>query len=646
MCGIAGFAPKPDRPFLDAATLQRMTGLLAHRGPDAETFMLDQGFGFGHRRLSIIDVEGGDNPLSDPDGIVSLVFNGEIYNHAELRAELEAKGARPRTRSDGEVIVHGYLVFGLDGMLERLRGMFAFALLDRRDRTLHLARDPFGIKPLYHSTTRDALVFGSEIKAITGALPGPWELSRRGLLQSASLGFTMAPETIFERVQCLPPGHVATWRKGHLGFRPYHELSFVPDREPADPERLWHEFQEAVRRHLMSEVPLGAFLSGGVDSAAVVAAMGEAGGDLIDAVTVGVDAPGMDERAHARATARALKNVLLHEEIAKPSITELLPKLAWHLDQPFADSSAAPTWLVSEAARRHVTVALSGDGGDENFAGYRRTRFDVLEDRIRRRVPETLGRHLIGPLGRAWPCSPRLPQPLRAGTLLKNVGSDWLEAYIRSMARIPEVRARRLLNGDALGPEPLRIGFEGHAQRVNHLDPLSRTLAMDFRTWLTDDILVKVDRMSMAHSLEVRVPLLDTDFVTYAAGLPTTAKLRNGRGKHLFRQALRNRIPDDVLDRPKQGFHLPIDAWLTGPLQLRLQNLAANRQARIADYVDLDMVQHSIEEHAQRSADRSTELWFVLMLDAFLEHGAQTATAEHSLRNDAPTAIRVREAAS
>ncbi|MEM8949667.1 MAG: asparagine synthase (glutamine-hydrolyzing) [Pseudomonadota bacterium] len=629
MCGIAGFAPKPDRPALDAATLQRMAGMLAHRGPDAETFMVDQGFGLAHRRLSIIDVEGGDNPLEDPDGAVSLVFNGEIYNHLDLRAELEAKGARPCTGSDGEVIVHGYLAWGLDGMLARIRGMFAFALYDRRDRVLYLARDPFGIKPLYHSITRDALVFGSEIKAITGALPGPWEMSRRGLLQSACLGFTLAPETIFERVQCLPPGNVATWREGRLDFRPYHTLTFAPDRERSDPYELWHRFRTTVERHLMSEVPLGAFLSGGVDSAAVVTAMGETSGRTIDAVTVGVDAPGMDERDHARMTAGALGNIRLHEEVARASITELLPKLAWHLDQPFADSSAAPTWMVSEAARRHVTVALSGDGGDENFAGYRRTRFDVLEDRIRRRVPAPIGRHFIEPLGRAWPSSPRLPRPLRAGTLLKNVGSDWLDAYIRSMARIPETRARRLLNQDVLPEEPLRSGFEGHAKAAEGLDPLSRTLAMDFRTWLADDILVKVDRMSMAHSLEVRVPLLDTDFVTYAAGLPTDAKLSKGRGKQLFRKALRNRIPHQVLDRRKQGFHLPLDAWLTGPLQLRLRSLASDRRARIADYLDLDLLKGSIEEHTQRSADRSTELWFALMLDAFLTHGAQATASQH-----------------
>lgn len=622
MCGIAGFAPKPDRPFLNASTLQRMTSLLAHRGPDAETFMLDKGFGLGHRRLSIIDVDGGDNPLEDQDGNVCLVFNGEIYNHRELRADLETRGARPKTGSDGEVIVHGYLAYGLTGMLERLRGMYAFALYDRRDQLLHLARDPFGIKPLYHSTTADALVFGSEMKAITGSLPGPWDLSKRGMLQSAALGFTLSPETIFEQVLSLPAGHVATWRQGRLSIEPFHDLAFEPGAESADPDRLWQVFRDSVDRHLMSDVPLGAFLSGGVDSTAVVRAMGEITSDTIDAVTVGVQAPGMDERAHARQTADALGKIRLHEESADAVITDLIPCLAYHLDQPFADSSAAPTWLVSQAARRHVTVALSGDGGDENFAGYRRTRYDVLEDQIRQIVPDQLSRHLFGPLGRVWPRSPKLPQPLRAGTLLQNVGGDWLDAYIHSMARIPEARVRRLLHTEAIADEPLRESFVRHARKVEHYDPLSRVLAMDFRTWLTDDILVKVDRMSMAHSLEVRVPLLDTDFVSYAARLPNDAKLQGGKGKQLFRKTLRGRIPDEVLDRPKQGFHLPLDAWLNGPLQVKLQTLTADRNNPLFDHVNINMVTTCMEEHGQQVADRSTDLWFVLMLDAFLQHGA------------------------
>ncbi|MGI9450642.1 MAG: asparagine synthase (glutamine-hydrolyzing) [Geminicoccaceae bacterium] len=624
MCGIAGFAPKPDRPFLDASTLHRMTSLLAHRGPDAETFMIDQGFGLGHRRLSIIDVEGGDNPLEDHDRTVSMVFNGEIYNHQELRADLEALGARPKTQSDGEVIVHGYLAFGLMGMLKRLRGMYAFALYDRREKLLHLARDPFGIKPLYHCTTSDGLVFGSEIKAIVGALPGPWELSKRGLLQSATLGFTLAPETIFERVLALPPGHVATWRQGLLSIQPHHDLVFEPGAQVANPEELWYRFRKAVGRHLMSEVPLGAFLSGGIDSSAVIKAMTEVDRNPIDAITVGVQAPGMDERSEARAVADNLGDVRLHEETAEPAITELLPRLAWHLDQPFADSSAAPTWLLSEAARRHVTVALSGDGGDENFAGYRRTRYDVLENQVRQLVPEPLGRHVFGPLGRAWPRSPKLPQPLRAGTFLQNVGGDWLDAYIHSMARIPEQRARSLLHPEIAGGEPLRESFLRHAQKVQDHAPLSRVLAMDFRTWLADDILVKVDRMSMAHSLEVRVPLLDTDFVSYTARLPDSAKLNGGKGKQIFRDALRGRIPDRTLDRAKQGFHLPLDAWLNGPLQIKLNALINDRGNPLFDYIDADVFATSMEEHGARVADRSADLWFVLVLDAFLHHGPQT----------------------
>ncbi|MGI9491024.1 MAG: asparagine synthetase B family protein, partial [Geminicoccaceae bacterium] len=358
--------------------------------------------------------------------------------------------------------------------------------------------------------------------------------------------------------------------------------------------------------------------------AAVVKAMTEVDQNPIDAITVGVQAPGMDERSEARAVAESLGRIRLHEETAAPAITELLPRLAWHLDQPFADSSAAPTWLVSEAARRHVTVALSGDGGDENFAGYRRTRYDVLENQIRQLVPEPVGRHVFGPLGRVWPRSPKLPQPLRAGTFLQNVGGDWLDAYIHSMARIPEQRARSLLHPEIASEEPLRESFLRHAQKVQDQPSLSRVLAMDFRTWLADDILVKVDRMSMAHSLEVRVPLLDTDFVSYAARLPDGAKLHGGKGKQIFREALRGRIPDRTLDRPKQGFHLPIDAWLNGPLQIKLNALINDRANPLFDYVDVDVLATSIEEHGARVADRSADLWFVLVLDAFLHHGPQT----------------------
>ncbi|MGI9500831.1 MAG: asparagine synthase (glutamine-hydrolyzing) [Geminicoccaceae bacterium] len=622
MCGIAGFAHAPGREAWSPDTLRRMTGVIAHRGPDGENLLVENGIGLGHRRLAIIDVAGGDNPLEDAERRVALVFNGEIYNHLELRRELEAGGARPRTGSDGEVILHGYLAWGLDGMLERLRGMYGLALYDRRDRSLHLARDPLGIKPLFHAETGDGLLFGSEIKSLIEALPEAPALSRTGLFECVTLGYPMAPGTAYDGIACLEPGHSLSFRDGKASLARHHRLIFSPGDEPADPERLWQVFETAVRSHLMSEVPLGAFLSGGIDSSAVVTALAGMGGDGgVDAVTVGVIGGGLDERPFARELASLLDGVRLHEETAEPEVVSLLPRLVWHHDAPFADMSSAPTWLVCEAARRHVTVALSGDGGDENFAGYRRTRFDVLEEKIRRLVPSPLGRNLLGPLGRAWPRSPRLPQVFRAGTLLENLGRDWLDAYLHSLTRIPEATAKRLIRPELLPDQPLRAGFEGHAAEAEGLDPLSRILAMDFKSWLANDILVKVDRMSMAHSLEVRVPMLDTDFVAYAARLPNQAKLHQGDGKHLFKKSLRGRVPDSVLDRQKQGFHLPLDDWLNGPLQPALQALVADRQNPVFDYLDPDTVRCFAGEHAERRRNRTTELSFTLILDAFLTHG-------------------------
>lgn len=642
MCGIAGFSNAPGREGWSEGMLRRMTDVIAHRGPDGENHLVEDGVGLGHRRLAIIDVEGGDNPLQDPDGRAALVFNGEIYNHRELRAELEAGGARPRSGSDGEVILHGYLAWGLEGMLRRLRGMYGLALYDRRDRSLHLARDPLGIKPLFYAETGNGLLFGSEIKSLIEALPEAPALSRCGLYECVTLGYPLAPGTAYEGISCLEPGYALSLRDGKTTLARHHQLTFAPGEEPADPDKLWQVFETAVRSHLMSEVPLGAFLSGGIDSSAVVTALsrltaGSGGltggssnptaGGSVDAVTVGVMGGGLDERPYARELAGLLDNVRLHEEEAAPEVVSLLPRLVWHHDAPFADMSSAPTWLVCEAARRHVTVALSGDGGDENFAGYRRTRYDFLEEKIRRLIPAPLRRHVLGPLGRVWPRSPKIPQIFRAGTLLENLGRDWLDAYIHSLTRIPEATARTLIRKELAPDQPLRASFEHHAAEVEGLDPLSRILAMDFKTWLANDILVKVDRMSMAHSLEVRVPMLDTDFVTYAAKLPNHAKLNGGDGKHLFKKSLRGRVPDSVLDRQKQGFHLPLDDWLNGPLQPALQALIHDRQNPVFDHLDPDMVQGFAKEHARREKNRTTELSFALILDSFLTHGHKRGQA-------------------
>ncbi len=617
MCGITGYIAAPGRPAPTAEALATMLDTIAHRGPDGDGTHLHGQVALGQRRLAIIDVSGGWNPIREPGGRAVLMFNGEIWNYRELRAQLEAAGARPLSHSDAEVILHGYLHWGLAGMLARLRGMYAFALHDLRDGSVHLARDPLGIKPLYLHHDASGLRFGSETKSLLATLPRRPAVSRVGLLQCATLGFTLSPQTIWEGVESMPPGTSVSISENRLQRARHHVLRFEPGREQPDADELWARLRSTVESHLMSEVPLGAFLSGGVDSSAIVTAMSQLRGGDVDAVCVGILEPGMDERPHARAVADGL-GIRLHEEVAAPELLDLLPRLAWHLEMPFGDTSAAPTWLVCQAARRHVTVALSGDGGDENFAGYRRTRYDVLEESWRARLPSALRSGLLGPLGRAWPRAPWIPRPLRAGTLLSNLADDWLAGYVRSMARVSEERARLLLRPEVADEAPLRTGFEPHAAAAAGLDPLNRVLAMDFATWLPDDILVKADRMSMAHGLEMRVPLLDTDFVDYAAGLPADAKLSGGRGKALFRKALSGRVPDAVLNRPKQGFHLPVDRWLRTGLAGRLDDLLSQRNAQVFELVDPARAVALWAGHRAGHADNSTELWFVLMLDAFL----------------------------
>jgi asparagine synthase (glutamine-hydrolysing) len=626
VCGICGLASRPGAPGPDGTVLRRMNAAIAHRGPDADGFHETGGVALGQRRLSIIDVAGGDNPLYDRDRRLALMYNGEVYNHLALRRELEAAGHRPLSGSDGEVVLHGYRQWGLAGMLSRLRGMYAFALHDLDTGELHLARDPFGIKPLHVAVGPQGLVFGSEVKAVLAGLGARPRLDTRALFQCATLGFVLSPRTMWEGIESLPPGGWVTWSQGELRRGRHFDLAWEPGREAADPEALWSRLSASVASHLMSEVPLGAFLSGGIDSSAVVAAMaGAAGpggpGHGVDAICVGIPAGGLDERPFAREVAAGL-GVRLHEELAEADVADLLPRLVAHLDAPFADTSAAPTWLLCAAARRHVTVALSGDGGDENFAGYRRTRYDVLEQRWRARLPSSLRRGVLGPLGRAWPAGARVPRPLRAGTLLGNLAQDWLGAYVTSMTRVREATARELLRPGLVDAAPLRADFEAHAARCEGLDPLHRVLAMDFATWLPDDILVKVDRLSMAHGLEVRVPLLDTDFVSWAAGLPGAARLEHGRGKVLLRAALQRRVPAAVLQRRKQGFHLPVAEWLRRELRPRLDAVLAEGAGPAFELLERTRCAELAAEHVEGRADRSTELWFLLALDAFLRQPA------------------------
>lgn len=616
MCGIAGIVQfDPDAP-VRSVDLERMARAMVHRGPDADGFHRSAGVGFAFRRLSIIDLAGGDQPISNEDGTVTVVFNGEIYNFRDLRATLEAKGHVFTTHSDTETLVHGYEEWGERGLCERLRGMFAFAIHDAARRRVVLGRDRLGIKPLHLAEIDGGIAFASELKSLHALDGFVRDVDPRALLDVLVLGYVPAPRSIWRRVEKLPPGHFAVVEGGRVELSRYWEAPFVerPIGMDEAADRIRALLDDAVRVRLVSEVPLGCFLSGGVDSSAVVAAMVDALGTSIDAVTVGFEDARFDERGAARSVAAHL-GITPHEEVVE-SDPSVLDDVAKTFDEPHADPSDLPTWLLCRATRRHVTVALSGDGGDERFGGYRRYAFDRFENRIRAIVPGPLRRLLFGPLGGVLPKGDRLPRPLRAKTLVSNLARDPVEAYFRSVARIAPEEAERLLAPDLLrecdGWRTVERFREIDARR-GLKDPLFRIRALDLETWLPDDILAKVDRASMAHSLEARVPILDHPLVEFASSLPSDLLIRGGRTKAVFKHALRRTIPDEILDRPKQGFDLPVAAWLDGPLRSELDALV-HPGSPLEGTLDLARARTLLDEHRGGRRNRLAELWTILTL--------------------------------
>ena len=578
MCGFTGIQDSRSIPDLERL-IRGMNGTLHHRGPDQDgIFTLDSGrAALGHKRLSIIDLTHGRQPMTDAEGRFTLVFNGEIYNHQEVKAELTAKGYPIRTRSDTETLLYAYKEWGKD-CPSRLRGMFAFAVLDHRDGSVFMARDRLGIKPLYYARHEGRLLFASECKAIL-AHPGfPREMDLEALSDYFSLMYVPAPKSIFKRIRKLPAGH---WLHAAPGaepvVRPYWDLEFPEDeagyRTEADYGRAREELlaclEESVRSHMESDVPLGAFLSGGVDSAAVVALMARNSGRPILTNTIGFSHASFDESRQAAETAAALKTDHRAFEVT-PDAVGVMDKLAWHYDEPFADSSMIPTYYVCGMARSRVTVALSGDGGDENFAGYRRYYFDRFENRLRSLMPAAVRSPVFGALAAAYPKADWLPRPLRAKTLLGNLSRSPLEAYFRSVTHLhPEMKARLFsadLRASLGGYDPISV-FREHWDRCRSRDPLSRVQYLDFKTYLPEDILTKVDRASMAHSLEVRVPVLDHKVVELAARMPSDWKLLGQEGKRIFKDALRPAVPGFVFGRKKTGFSIPIAAWFRKDLK-------------------------------------------------------------------------------
>ena len=626
MCGISGlFDTLGTRDFArDLAT--RINNIQAHRGPDEDDVHLEPGLALGHRRLSVIDLATGKQPLFNEDGSVGIVFNGEIYNYRELVPELKALGYHFRTRSDTEVIVHAWQAWG-EACLHRLRGMFAFALWDRKQQTLFLARDRMGVKPMHYAWLPDgSFIFGSELKVLT-AHPGfARDIDPLAVEDYFSFGYVPDPRCIYRNAHKLPAAHALTLRRGDAERavpQPYWDVHFTHDNpiSQADAEaELRDRVRESVRLRMVADVPLGAFLSGGVDSSAVVATMAGLSSTPVHTCAIGFDDPRFNESAFAQMVADRYHTD--HRlEVVKGDDFDLIDTLAWLYDEPFADSSALPTYRVCQMARKHVTVALSGDGGDESLGGYRRYRMHLGEERVRNLLPHGLRRPLFGALGQVYPKADWAPRPLRAKTTFQAMAMDSVQAYHHSMSHLRADQRRALFSPTfqrSLGGYSALEVFRQHAQHAQTDDPLALIQYLDYKTWLIGDINTKVDRASMAHSLEVREPLMDHMLVEWLATLPSSLKIHAGEGKYVLKKAFEPLLPHDVLYRPKMGFSVPLASWLRGPLKQRMQESVLSPRMCDSGYFNTATLEALIKEHLGGHHDHSTALWMLIMFDAFL----------------------------
>jgi asparagine synthase (glutamine-hydrolysing) len=627
MCGIAGILDiKAMRP-IERDRLMAMSDALAHRGPDGADHYMDVGIGIAQRRLAIIDVAGGRQPLFNETGRIVLVCNGEIYNYRDLVEILQAKGHRFATRSDNEVVLHAWEEWGA-ACVERFRGMFAFALWDGDRGELFCARDRFGEKPLYYGLTGDGfLLFGSELAGVLAGLHDPGPLDPLAIADYFTLGYVPDPRSIYQSIQKLPPAHTLLVRRdGSQRLAPYWDLQFAPgasdgvDSKPQE-EQLIERLSEAVTSQLVSDVPLGAFLSGGVDSSAVVALMAGASSQPVKTCSIAFSDPSLDESSYARMVAERYGTDHWSERFDL-DMTGLIDRVMAAYGEPFADSSALPSFLVSRVARQRVTVALSGDGGDEIFAGYRRHAFHLREEQVKALMPAAIRGPLFGLAARLYPKADWAPRGLRAKATFEALAGDMIAGYLRAVTLLPpDIHAglftpefRRRLQGYDTG-ELLR----DHAARAGTDDALARAQYLDIKTWLPGGMLTKVDRASMANALEVRAPFLDHHLAEWAARLPTSLKIAGMEGKVILKRALRPYLPDAVLDRPKQGFSLPLAGWLRQQLQAAVARLGDNAGLAATGWFDMTVVRRLIAEHQSGRADHARPLWALLVFSLFLE---------------------------
>jgi asparagine synthase (glutamine-hydrolysing) len=616
MCGIAGIVSAAAGDRIEASTIHRMCESIVHRGPDDEGIFVKDGTGLGMRRLSIIDLAGGHQPVFNEDRSIWVVFNGEIYNFPELRADLEKRGHRFYTHTDTEVIVHLYEDLGAD-CVKKLRGMFAFALYDERQGKLLIARDRLGIKPLNYALSNSRLFFGSEIKAILAVAPELASVNHQALLQYMYFGYVPDPITSFLPIQKLPPGHLLEFSAGEVQVRQYWDLPEYNTHRPRSEEECLEELEwrlaEAVRIRLIADVPLGALLSGGTDSSTVVALMARASSKPVKTFSIGFSHDDFNEAQYARIVAKRF-GTDHHELVLEPNVVETVETLTSSLEEPFGDSSMLPTYYVSCMARKHVTVALSGDGGDEIFAGYDRYGIHVRRQ-IFERIPQWawhMYREQIYPV---------LPKNMRGRKFSYNVSLPWRQRYVDGISFIPAFERDLPILSDEFresvrtGGNPEEVMYR-YFEQAPAKDPVSQMLYVDTKTYMVADILTKVDRMSMATSLEVRVPILDHLFLEWVTGLPAEWKLRGKDQKYILRKlAERVGVPREALYRPKRGFALPLVHWMRNELKDLIMTALLEPRTIQRGYFNRAGVEQLLDEHFRGRRNHSDSIWRLLMFE-------------------------------
>ena len=626
MCGIVGIFDITAKREINRDLLSRMNETQFHRGPDEGGLHIEAGLGLGHRRLSIIDLSSGQQPMHSQDGNVVLTYNGEVYNFPELRKELEALGYRFKTHCDTEVIVYAWQAWGEDCVL-RLRGMFAFAIWDRDKQTLFLARDRLGIKPLYYSQTRSGqFIFSSELKALKEHPGLPKEMDPSAIEEYFGFGYIPDPKTIYKDVYKLEPGFCLSIKHGAKSYQPrqYWDVSFNNSLQGSGhelSEELIERVREAVKIRTVADVPLGAFLSGGVDSSAIVAMMAGLSDDPVNTCSISFGDPKFNESQFAAQVAEQYHTSHRVEQV-DPEDFSLINQLAGIYDEPYADSSALPTYRVCELAKKQATVVLSGDGGDENLAGYRRYRWHTYEDRMRSIMPDAIRKPLFGFMGNVYPKADWAPKIFRAKSTFESIGRDSIEGYFHSVSvNSNAIRAALFseqLKNDLQGYQAVDV-FRRHMQNSPSGNAQSLVQYLDIKTYLPGDILTKVDRASMAHSLEVRVPLLDHELVEWIASLSPDLKLNKKEGKYIFKKGLEAYLPNDILYRPKMGFGVPLASWFRGPLKEQVRESLLGESMADCGLFNQQFLAKVVSQHQTGIRDHSTTIWSLLMFNSFMD---------------------------